>query len=113
MIRWFKAKARQAHTEIRVYRLALADKRTPRRGKFFIGLALVYIVSPLDLIPDWIPIIGWLDELVVVPLLLAMARSTIPANILADCRRKVEQSEVAKKGHNAHSDHGRTNPRAA
>ena len=99
MIRWFQAKARQVHAEIRVYRLAFADVRTPRRGKVYIGLALVYIVSPLDLIPDWIPVIGWLDELVVVPLLLAMARRTIPENVLADCRRKVEQSEVAgKKG---------------
>ena len=97
MICWFQAKARQVHAEIRVYRLVFADARTPWRGKFFIGLALVYIVSPLDLIPDWIPIIGWLDELVVVPLLLAMARRTIPENVLADCRRKVEQSEVAKK----------------
>lgn len=111
MILWLQAKAKQAHTAIRVYRLAFADARTPRRGKFYIGLALAYIVSPLDLIPDWIPVIGWLDELVVVPLLLAMARRTIPENVLADCHRKVEQSEVAeKKGHNAHSDHSRTNP---
>jgi|GEM_PF-2280585 len=93
MILWLQAKAKQAHTAIRVYRLAFADARTPRRGKFYIGLALVYIVNPLDVIPDWIPVIGWLDELVVVPLLLAMARRTIPADVLADCRRKVEQSE--------------------
>ena len=91
MIRWFKAKARQAHTEIRVYRLALADKRTPRRGKFFIGLALVYIVSPLDLIPDWIPVIGLLDDLMVVPILLALARCSIPAVVMADCRKQVEK----------------------
>ena len=90
MIRWFQAKARQIHTEIRVYRLAFADARTPRRGKFYIGLALVYIVSPLDLIPDWIPVIGWLDELVVVPLLLALARRSIPAVVMADCRKQVE-----------------------
>ena len=64
---------------------------------WYIGLALVYIASPLDLIPDWIPVIGWLDEMVVVPLLLAMARRTIPENVLADCRRKVEQSEMAAK----------------
>lgn len=93
MIPWLKSKAKQAHQAIKVYRLALADPRTPRRGKFYIGLALVYIVSPLDLIPDWIPVIGWLDELVVVPLLLAMARRAIPEEVLADCRRKVEQSE--------------------
>ena len=111
MILWLQAKAKQAHTAIRVYRLVFADARTPRRGKFYIGLALVYIASPLDLIPDWIPVIGWLDELVVVPLLLALARRTIPENVLADCRRKVEQSEVAeKKGHNAHSDHSRADP---
>ena len=97
MINWIKAKAKQAHMAVSVYRLVFADQRTPRCGKFYIGLALVYIASPLDLIPDWIPVIGWLDELVVVPLLLAMARRTIPENVLADCRRKVEQSVVAAK----------------
>jgi uncharacterized membrane protein YkvA (DUF1232 family) len=97
MIHWLQSKAKQAHTAIRVYRLAFADERTPRRAKFYIGLALVYIVSPLDVIPDWIPVIGWLDELVVVPLLLAMARRTIPENVLAECRRNVEQSEGAEK----------------
>ena len=95
MIHWLQSKAKQAHTAIRVYRLVFADERTPRRAKFYIGLALVYIVSPLDVIPDWIPVIGWLDELVVVPLLLAMARRTIPENVLAECRRNVEQSEGA------------------
>ena len=97
MTRWFQAKAKQAQAAIRVYRLAFDDPRTPRRGKFYIGLALVYLVSPLDLIPDWIPVIGWLDDLVVVPMLLALARRTIPENVLADCRRKIEQSEVADK----------------
>jgi len=97
MTTWLQAKAKQAHKAVKVYRLVLADERTPRRGKFYIGLALVYIASPLDLIPDWIPVIGWLDELVVVPLLLAMARSSIPENVLADCRRKVEQAESADK----------------
>ena len=99
MIHWLQAQAKQAHAAIKVYRLAFADPRTPRRGKFYIGLALIYIVSPLDLIPDWIPVVGWLDELVVVPMLLAMARRTIPENVLADCRRKVEQSELAAKRH--------------
>lgn len=98
MIPWLQAKAKQVHTTLSVYRLAFADARPPRRGKFYIGLALVYINSPLDVIPDWIPVIGWLDELVVVPLLLAMARRSIPANLLADCRRKVEQSAEAQKG---------------
>ncbi len=97
MIIWLQAKTKQAHTAIRVYRLAFDDPRTPQRGKFYIGLALAYIVSPLDLIPDWIPVIGWLDDLVVVPLLLALARRNIPENVLADCRRKVEQSAAAKK----------------
>ncbi|MDD5677364.1 MAG: YkvA family protein [Kiritimatiellae bacterium] len=111
MIHWFQAKAKQAHAAIKVYRLAFADARTPRRGKFYIGLALVYLVSPLDVIPDWIPVIGWLDELVVVPLLLALARRAIPENVLADCRRKVEQSEEeGKKGHNAYFNNSRANP---
>lgn len=113
MIPWLQAKAKQAHKTVKVYRLAFGDPRTPRRGKFLIGLALVYIVSPLDVIPDWIPVIGWLDELVVVPLLLAMARKTIPKNVLDECRKTVERSESAdnREAH-AHSDNSRTDPRS-
>jgi len=91
MILWLQAKTKQAHTAIRVYRLAFTDPRMPRRGKFYIGLALVYIVSPLDLIPDWIPVIGLLDDLMVVPILLALARCSIPAVVMADCRKQVEK----------------------
>lgn len=98
MIRWLKKKAAQVHREVKVYRLAFADPRTPRRGKFYIGLALMYLISPLDLIPDWIPVIGWLDELVVVPLLLALARRSIPAAVMDDYRRKVDLSEAPKGG---------------
>ncbi len=74
--------------EIRIYRLVMQDRRTPRRAKWCVGLALAYLISPIDLLPDFIPVIGWLDELVVVPLLLGLARAWIPVDVLADCRAR-------------------------
>ncbi|MBU4198574.1 MAG: DUF1232 domain-containing protein [Verrucomicrobia bacterium] len=68
----------------------MKDQRTPRRAKWFVWLALAYVVSPFDLIPDFIPGVGWLDELVVVPILLGLARVWIPAEVLADCRTRAE-----------------------
>jgi uncharacterized membrane protein YkvA (DUF1232 family) len=58
-----------------------ADPRTPRRARWWlIGLA-IYVASPIDLIPDFIPIIGHLDELIVVPLVLMKVRRMIPPEV--------------------------------
>ncbi len=62
---------------------ALWDGRTPWRARLPALLAALYLVWPLDLLPDVIPLAGWLDELVVVPLLLALARRALPAEVLA------------------------------
>jgi len=65
-------------------RRVAADPRTPRRARWWlIGLA-VYVASPIDPIPDFIPVIGHLDELVVVPLVLRHVRRMIPANVWAE-----------------------------
>ena len=62
---------------------ALWDRRTPWRARLPAILAALYLVWPLDLLPDIIPLAGWLDELVVVPLLLGMARRAMPPEVLA------------------------------
>ncbi len=66
--------------------------RTPRRARFWLGLAAVYLASPVDLVPDWIPVVGWLDELAVIPALLWMARRSIPDVVLTECRRQAADS---------------------
>ena len=77
--------------EIKVYKLALEDKRTPKLGKFFLGLAIGYLFFPFDLIPDFIPILGQIDELIVIPLLVYIALKFIPDEIISEQREKIKQ----------------------
>lgn len=75
--------------ELRVYRLALKDPRTPRLAKILLGLAIGYVLLPFDLIPDFIPVLGHLDELVIVPGLIFLALKLIPADVVAACRQQI------------------------
>ncbi|OJY12129.1 MAG: hypothetical protein BGO99_02825 [Nitrosospira sp. 56-18] len=80
--------------EIRIFRLVLKDERTPQLSKCLLGLALAYALSPLDLIPDFIPILGQLDDLIIAPALLILALKLIPQEIVDDCRAKVMADEM-------------------
>lgn len=74
--------------EIAFYRLVLVHPRTPRASRFFLGAAIAYALSPIDLIPDFIPVLGYLDDVLIVPLLIWLALRLIPKDVIADCRRK-------------------------
>ncbi len=76
--------------ELKTYQLVLGDKRTPRMAKFLLGLAVAYALSPIDLIPDFIPVIGYLDDLVILPFLFVLAIKLIPKNIIEECRIKAK-----------------------
>jgi len=81
--------------EIQFYQAVLKDPRTPKLSKFFLGLAVGYAFNPIDLIPDCIPILGYLDDLVIVPLLIFIVVKLIPAEILRE-RRMVQNDEKNK-----------------
>ena len=66
--------------------LACRDRRTPWYAKLAAGVVVAYAFSPIDLIPDFIPVLGLLDDLYLVPLGVVLARRLIPADVLADCR---------------------------
>jgi len=68
--------------------LALKDKRTPKKAKALIMLILLYIASPIDIIPDFIPIIGQLDDLVIITLGVYLCYKLIPEEVLLDCKNK-------------------------
>ena len=83
--------ARQLKTNLAVIRCAYANARTPWYAKAIAVAVVAYAVSPIDLIPDFIPILGYLDDLVIVPLGIALALKLIPGEVLASCRRKVRR----------------------
>ncbi len=72
---------------IAVY-FAARDKRTPWGAKVFAGLVVSYVLSPIDLIPDFIPVLGYLDDLILVPIGLWVAISMIPDEVMVECRAR-------------------------
>jgi len=75
--------------------LAYRDPRVPWYARVFAALVVGYAFSPIDLIPDPIPVIGYLDDLILVPLGIALAIRMVPAEILAECRERAR--EFSKK----------------
>ena len=73
--------------ELQLYRNILADPRTPRLTKILLGSAVAYAVTPVDIIPDFIPVVGHLDDAIVVPALVYLALKTIPKPLLEEHRR--------------------------
>jgi uncharacterized membrane protein YkvA (DUF1232 family) len=74
--------------KLRILRLAAADPRTPWYAKVLAAAVAGYALSPVDLIPDFIPLLGWLDDLILVPAGLWLAVKTIPPEVRDDCRRR-------------------------
>lgn len=72
--------------------LAYRDPRIAWYARLSVAAILLYLFSPIDLIPDVIPILGYLDELVLMPLFIAIARRLIPAPVLADARARAAES---------------------
>jgi uncharacterized membrane protein YkvA (DUF1232 family) len=81
-----------ADLQLQTYALYFAsrDPRVPWYAKGFIGLVVAYAFSPIDLIPDFIPILGYLDDLVIVPLGAYFAIKMIPAPVMEECRAKAK-----------------------
>ena len=75
--------------ELSVYCLLLQDSQAPTISKIFLGVGVGYAILPFDLRPDWIPVTGHLDDLIVVPALVIISLKFIPGELVQQCRNKV------------------------
>jgi uncharacterized membrane protein YkvA (DUF1232 family) len=87
-----KQKAKKLKSEAQVLMLAYKDKRTPLAAKILIGITVGYLLSPIDLIPDFIPVLGILDDLIIVPALIALSIKLIPVIVLSEAREWVKEN---------------------
>ncbi|MGN0692858.1 MAG: YkvA family protein [Oscillospiraceae bacterium] len=85
-----KERAKKLKTDIPALFLALKDKDTPTAAKFLTAVTVGYALSPVDLIPDFIPVLGYLDDIILLPALIALTVKLIPADILEKCRKESE-----------------------
>jgi len=90
-----KQRARRVKIDLIALSLATRDPRTPWYAKLIIAGCVAYALSPVDVIPDFIPVLGLVDELIFIPIALALAIRFIPEEVLADCRRRA--GEIAER----------------
>jgi uncharacterized membrane protein YkvA (DUF1232 family) len=83
-----KRRAKRLKRQVWALFLAWKDPETPVLAKIIIAVTVAYAVSPIDLIPDFIPVLGKLDDLVILPALILLAIRLIPPEVTARCRRE-------------------------
>lgn len=97
MFEKWKDRAGLLKTEVYAIYLAYKDPRVPWYAKIFAACVVGYAFSPIDLIPDPIPIIGYLDDLILIPLGIAIALKMIPKEVLAECREQAKEMMLQGK----------------
>ncbi|MEA3576102.1 YkvA family protein [Peribacillus frigoritolerans] len=88
--------ARRLKQQIFILYFACKDERVPWHAKVFTACVVAYAFSPIDIIPDFIPILGYLDDVILVPIGIMIALKMIPKSVLTDCEVKAE--EMMKNG---------------
>ena len=95
-----KERDRNLNTDLPAVFLALKKKETPVLAKICAGVTIIYALSPIDLIPDYIPVLGYIDDLIILPALVALTIKLIPKEIFEQCQTDSEglwQSGKPKK----------------
>jgi uncharacterized membrane protein YkvA (DUF1232 family) len=87
------------HLKTEVFALYLAYKhpKTPWYAKVCMGIVIGYAVCPIDLIPDFIPVLGYLDDLIIVPAGIYLTLKMIPKDVMLECREKARISQFRTK----------------
>ena len=85
-----KEKAAALKINVSAVYIAMRKKETPVLAKILAGITVGYALSPIDLIPDFIPVLGYLDDLLSLPILMAMTIKLIPKDVMDVCRAQAE-----------------------
>ncbi len=91
MLKKIRSNAKDLKRKTYTLYLVYNDKRVPLWKRLFLGAVIGYAVSPIDLIPDFIPILGYLDDLILIPIGLAIAIKLIPKDIMRDCETRAQE----------------------
>jgi len=91
-----KAWAKELKLQSRILQVVYKDERTPLKAKILIWITLGYLFSPIDFIPDFIPVIGYLDDLIIVPLFIILTIKLIPKIVWDDASRRVNTEPEIK-----------------
>ena len=87
-----KQRAHRLKADIYALYLAARHPGTPWYAKLLVAGIVAYALSPIDLIPDFIPVLGYLDEVILLPMGIALAIRMIPAPVLAECRQRADEA---------------------
>jgi uncharacterized membrane protein YkvA (DUF1232 family) len=91
MLASLKQRAGRLKAEVIALYLAARHPRTPWYAKALLVAVVAYAVSPIDLIPDFIPVLGFVDDIILLPIAIALAVKMIPADVMAECRARARQ----------------------
>lgn len=92
MLAELKQRARHLKSETFALYLAARDPRTPWYAKLLVAGIVAYAFSPIDLIPDFVPVLGYLDDLILIPLGITLAIKMVPHSVLAECRARAQET---------------------
>ena len=86
--------------ELRLFWALFKDRRTPKISKILIVITVIYLVSPIDIIPDYIPFAGWVDDIIIVPILLYIATLFVPKDLVREAKEKINRKHKETKKSN-------------
>jgi uncharacterized membrane protein YkvA (DUF1232 family) len=92
-----KQKSKQIIQNLSILYIAYKRKDVPIVAKIIAIIAIIYALSPLDLIPDFIPVLGYLDDLIILPLLIYLSIMIIPRNIFEECKKEAIETKIDGK----------------
>ena len=97
VVQRLKREAKRLKNEVAALTLACRDPKTPWQARAVVVCVVAYALSPIDLIPDFIPVLGYLDDFLLLPLGIILALRLIPADVMERCRAEVATNPAATK----------------